>query len=568
MTEDEKTYAKWTMQDYINARKKGLVTCEQYTAALIKRVKHYKEMNQFMYWDNDPDWTDRVLGMAKALDIKAKKGVEEIAPFYGLPIPAKGTMATTDFYSSAGTGILHNFKAVKDSDMLIQIKKLNGIIFGKTNVPDFAASGESCNYPNGCTQSPHGRLFGPSGSSGGSGSAVASHLAPVALTEDTGGSTTGPAFMNGNFGYDPTRGHFPNAGNPGMSYILDQMGLNARTIDDVLLFDEIFQGYQSSSFPAKPLKDIKIGVPIYPFVEAYVPKGGHNPFGYAEFPRAFKPSVEIMVKYEAAKAALSKAGVSLISKEWPTSAAGNNILAEALFLTEITKGKPLSMNFDVFISYSGQIADWIKNYLNVTISPKEILEDAFGAGKGHSPASFMAVGNMGDEKNFQFIMHVLRPKAIKAWNTYFDTHGVDMILIPGMLHFQTYPCQAASTCAHHVGDLSTGVFESKAEFTAIDTLFMHTFSHKHIPFPKVMVPVGLDSAGQPLGLQFMGRSGPVDAVDMAWLFDDELLKTIDVSFLKNVKSAVDAMIVNDPSLDRANARLVQGPGNLYEGLTK
>jgi mandelamide amidase len=75
----------------------------------------------------------------------------------------------------------------------------------------------------------HACLRQVGGSSGGAGSAVASYVAPICVTEDTGGSTRIPATANGNFGFDPSRGHYPNDGNPGMSYIRDQLGLNARS---------------------------------------------------------------------------------------------------------------------------------------------------------------------------------------------------------------------------------------------------------------------------------------------------------------------------------------------------
>ena len=53
-----------------------------------------------------------MLAAAKRMDKKAKaEGLESIAPLYGLPIPMKGTMATDDFISSAGVGILHDLRA-------------------------------------------------------------------------------------------------------------------------------------------------------------------------------------------------------------------------------------------------------------------------------------------------------------------------------------------------------------------------------------------------------------------------------------------------------------------------
>lgn len=62
-----------------------------------------------------------------------------------------------------------------------------------------------------------------------------------------------------------------------------------------------------------------------------------------------------MAKYEAAKVALSSAGVTLVEAEWPTEeGSSTNVLAEAFFLQEFN-GAALSMNFHVFHTYMGQV---------------------------------------------------------------------------------------------------------------------------------------------------------------------------------------------------------------------
>lgn len=92
------------------------------------------------------------------------------------------------------------------------------------------------------------------------------------------GSTRNPAFQNGNFGYDPTRGHFDNEGNPGMALILDQIGLNARTMDDIILVDAALSGYTVEDVYPNPkaATELRVGVPLYPFVRSYVPAGRHQ----------------------------------------------------------------------------------------------------------------------------------------------------------------------------------------------------------------------------------------------------------------------------------------------------
>ena len=135
-------------------------------------------------------------------------------------MPIKGTCATTDFPSDAGCDILKHFYAVKDAAIVSRIRAAHGIIFCKTNTPPFATSWLTANKNSGLCVNPYpleGSKFvlSSGGSSGGSAVAVATNVAPVAVSEDTGGSTRHPASNCGLFGYDPPRSKHPNEGNPG-----------------------------------------------------------------------------------------------------------------------------------------------------------------------------------------------------------------------------------------------------------------------------------------------------------------------------------------------------------------
>mmetsp|Transcript_11479 Transcript_11479/g.21693 ORF Transcript_11479/g.21693 Transcript_11479/m.21693 type:complete len:627 (-) Transcript_11479:335-2215(-) len=562
MNAKEREQARWSAAQYIAARKAGHVSCEEYVRHLVKRVRHYKDMNQFMNWDNDPDWTARVVQAAKLLDEKAfNEGIDSIAPLFGLPIPMKGTMATKDFVSSAGVGILHNMRAKDDADLVKLVRSMHGILFGKTNVPEFAASLVTCNYANGCTLNPHGRLLTSGGSSGGAGSAVASYLAPVAISEDTAGSTRSPAFSNGNFGYDPTRQHLPNGGNPGISLIMDQVGLNARSVEDIILVDASLSGYDASAVQAKPIRSLRVGVPRYPFIEAYVPAGGDNPFNYAQEPVAWLPSREVMAKYEDAKAALRQAGVWLVEKEWPAED-GQNVLARAFFLMKMGK-EVVSPHFHAFMPFTGQMAQWMHDYLGAGVTVADVINDVQSAGAGHSPSHFMKLCSNTSEAKHNFILQELRHAGVEAWNSLFDVEELDLILTPGLMHTPTYDCTAASTCEHQVKNLSSGEITSSAEFTSIHANFIHTWIMKHVPLPKMIVPVGLDVKGRPVGLQLLGRAGPPKSKGLGYSYDAELLKSIDLPFLKTVEAVAKAMVKEDPTLARVEPQLVRGEGNLF-----
>ena len=120
----------------------------------------------------------------------------------------------------------------------------------------------------------------------------------------------------------------------------------------------------------------------------------------------------------------------------------------------------------------------------------------------------------------------------------------------------TMACGAAKTCAHRVLNLETGEVENPvANFSAMDNV-MPSHMNKHVPLPKVMVPVGKDVEGKPVALQFMGRAGPVGASDLAYAFDDEILRGLDVPFLRDVDVLVEAMVAEDPSLARVAPEMV------------
>ena len=79
---------------------------------------------------------------------------------------------------------------------------------------------------------------------------------------------------------------------------------------------------------------------------------------------------------------------------------------------------------------------------------------------------------------------------------------------------------------------------------------------QHTPLAKVMVPVGKDPLGRPVGLQFMSRAGPIGATDLSYTYDDETLRALDVPFLYNVQTLVDAMVAQDASLSRVEPAIV------------
>lgn len=83
------------------------------------------------------------------------------------------------------------------------------IVVGKSSTPEFGAQPTTQPYSNGPTRNPWDLERSVSGSSGGSGAAVAAGMLPMAHATDGGGSIRQPASWCGLVGLKPSRGRIP-----------------------------------------------------------------------------------------------------------------------------------------------------------------------------------------------------------------------------------------------------------------------------------------------------------------------------------------------------------------------
>lgn len=109
-----------------------------------------------------------------------------------------------------GCRALKNRIAAQDSEMVARFKKAGLIILGKTNTPEFGLMGVTEPELFGPCRNPWNLDRTPGGSSGGSASAVAAGIVPLAAGGDGGGSIRIPSCYCGLFGLKPSRGRNPN----------------------------------------------------------------------------------------------------------------------------------------------------------------------------------------------------------------------------------------------------------------------------------------------------------------------------------------------------------------------
>jgi amidase len=180
------------------------------------------------------------LKIADALDKERKVGKLR-GPLHGIPILLKDNINTGDqMQTTAGALALAGNRATQDSFVAAQLRKAGAIILGKTNLSEWAnfrsshsASGWSSR--GGQTHNPYVLDRTPSGSSAGSGAAVAASLCAAAVGTETNGSIVSPSSVNGLVGLKPTVGLVSRTGIIPISATQDTAGPMARTVRDAAI---------------------------------------------------------------------------------------------------------------------------------------------------------------------------------------------------------------------------------------------------------------------------------------------------------------------------------------------
>ena len=130
---------------------------------------------------------------------------------YGLPVLIKDEIPVEGARWVNGS-VLFTDRVASDSDPLVlKIEAMGGIVYGKSNTPEFCAGSHSFNPVFPTTKSPHDLRVSAGGSSGGSAAALASCTAWLATGSDLGGSLRIPAAFCGVVGFRCTPGRVPTA---------------------------------------------------------------------------------------------------------------------------------------------------------------------------------------------------------------------------------------------------------------------------------------------------------------------------------------------------------------------
>ncbi|HET9238887.1 MAG TPA: Asp-tRNA(Asn)/Glu-tRNA(Gln) amidotransferase subunit GatA [Oligoflexus sp.] len=219
----------------------GSLKAHDVAAAYARRVENlHRELNTHIEWDKEAvlNEVDKQLAY-----IEAARYAQKSLPLAGVPIAIKDNIMVDSQTVSCGSQLLRNHRAAYDATVIQKLKAAGALLFGRTNMDEFAM-GSSCeNSSYGPTINPWNRRHVAGGSSGGSAAAVAARLTPLALGSDTGGSVRQPASFCGVVGLKPTYGRVSRYGLIAYGSSLDQIGTFATSVQDTALLYEVIAGH-------------------------------------------------------------------------------------------------------------------------------------------------------------------------------------------------------------------------------------------------------------------------------------------------------------------------------------
>lgn len=234
-------YDKLSLCGAAAAIRNGEISAAELNRHCLEVAKKTAGLNAFVVIDEQ-----YVLEQAAKTDEKIRRG-EDAGAIAGVPVGVKDNMATEVLPTScASKSLQSNTIERKDCGAVKKLREAGGVIFGKTNMDEFAMGFTGTNTAFGEVSNPYNKDYSAGGSSSGSAAAVAAGSVLGALGSDTGGSIRQPAANCGVCGLKPTFNSVSRDGMFPLSETLDHVGCLTRSArDNALLFSVLSEKKRS-----------------------------------------------------------------------------------------------------------------------------------------------------------------------------------------------------------------------------------------------------------------------------------------------------------------------------------
>jgi aspartyl-tRNA(Asn)/glutamyl-tRNA(Gln) amidotransferase subunit A len=387
---------------------------------------------------------------ARAADERLAAEGEDAPLLCGVPVGLK------DLYAAAGLPLTGSSRVLEDNVPDIdctawaRMRAAGMVLIGHLHTHEFACGGTCDQVGN-----PWRTELTPSGSSGGSGAAVAARMVPVATGTDTAGSIRAPAAICGVSGIKPTTGRIPLDGVIPLGATFDTLGPLARSVADCSAVLAVMADGRPATIahavPAGELGELPLTA-----------RNGAKPLegctvAVTDRFAGFELDEDVAAGYARALEAVQALGARLVELRAPVKAFTLDSPEFALVLVEMW-------------AYHRQFADRAEHY-------RPQLRETLRAAREAMSASEYAQIQAG------------RGRYAAAWESWMDRHGVDLILEP-----------ATRVVAYPRGD--------GYEYTDYNPLADMTLGWNVTGHPGIALPCGLGpSSGLPTGIQLIARRG-------------------------------------------------------------
>lgn len=184
------------------AVRSGTISARESVDACFRRIEQTNPaLNAFVALDRDA--ADQ---SADLIDAMVASG-QDPGPLAGVPIGVKDIEDCAGFRTTQGSWFLRDVPVARsDSLHVARLRAAGAIPIGKTATAEFGMDSATNTYLFGVTRNPWNIATTPGGSSGGSLSAVAAGMVPLATGTDAAGSIREPAAFTGLIGLKPSHG--------------------------------------------------------------------------------------------------------------------------------------------------------------------------------------------------------------------------------------------------------------------------------------------------------------------------------------------------------------------------
>lgn len=215
--------------------KSGQITSMRLTEIYLERIGRYDhQLHAF------------VTITAELARVQAQEADDEIAAgeykglLHGIPYGVKDLCNTNGIPTTWGATPYKDRVPDYDAAVVRVLREAGAVLLGKTALGALAYDDL---WWGGRTRNPWNTEEGSSGSSAGSGSAVAAALSAFAIGTETLGSISSPSERNGVTGLRPTFGRVSRHGSMALCWSLDKIGPMCRTAEDCAIVLNVIGGY-------------------------------------------------------------------------------------------------------------------------------------------------------------------------------------------------------------------------------------------------------------------------------------------------------------------------------------